>query len=369
VKVALVSEYYYPDVGGMPECVHNLARGLRARGHEAVILTGDFGSEDFDMDRPARVVRLGKSAVFYANGSVSRASVGWRLGARMREVLEDERFDVIHVHGPLFPTLPYLAIKHAPERSRLLGTLHTYFEQSTILKIIGGVVSGYLDALDGVTAVSDNAGRSVQRHFSQCRYRVIPNGVDLDWCAGGRRLPELDDDRVNFLFLGRLEPRNEVPRLLAAYAEARRKGPPMRLILVGDGPERKELERMVPADCRDEVVFAGTVLGGRPDYFASADVYCFTTRIGALPISLLEGMAAGLPVIAPGIEPVRKLLTDGVQGRVLPVDRPERLAEAMIELASDEEARHLMGRAARAAVEPLAWPKVVDMYMRAYDEL
>jgi len=367
VKIALVTEYYYPDVGGMPECVHNLARGLKARGHEPVIITGNFGSDDFDMDRPARIIRLGRSTVFFSNGSVSRASVGWRLGGRMRELLAQEKFDLIHVHNPLFPTLPYLAIKHAPTGSALVGTLHTYFD-SGIVRMISNILSGYLDALDGVTAVSDSAGQSVRRYFD-CRYQVIPNGVDLDWCTSGRRLDAYDDGRVNFLFLGRLEPRNEVPQLLAAFAEARREGPPMRLILLGDGPERADLQRMVPDDARGEVVFTGTVLGGRPDYFATADVYCFTTRIGALPISLLEGMAAGLPVIAPAIEPVRTLLQDGVQGRLTPLDHPERFAEAMVELASDEIARRRMGQAARLAVEPLAWPKVVDQYLRAYDEV
>jgi phosphatidylinositol alpha-mannosyltransferase len=368
MKIALVSEYYYPDVGGMPECVHHLARELAQRGHEPVVLTANFGNDHYDMDRPARIIRLGRSAMFWSNGSVSRASVGWRLGSKVRDVLEHEKFDLIHVHNPLFPTLPYLCIKHAPNRTRLLGTLHTYFD-SNIMKMVKSVIGGYLTALDGVTAVSDNAGRSVNRYYPDVRYRVIPNGVDLAWCASGRRLPQYDDDRVNFLFLGRLEPRNEVPRLLSAFMTARKKGPPMRLILVGDGPDRPDLERMVPPELLgDEVLFAGTVLGGRPDYFATADVYCFTTRIGALPISLLEGMAAGLPVIAPGIEPVAQLLKDRVQGRVLGLDDTDGFAGAMVELAGDEVARQRMGHAARAAVEPLAWPSVVDQYLRAYDD-
>lgn len=368
MKVALVSEYYYPDVGGMPECVHHLALGLKAMGHDPVILTANFGDEKHDMPPAPRVHRVGKSMVFFSNGSISRATVGFRLGARIREFLHDERFDVIHLHAPQWPMLPALCVREAPHESALVGTLHTFFDDNLVMRMLQKPLNDLFEALDAVTSVSDNAGRSMQRYIPDLRWTLIPNGVDLTWLGSGRKLPQFDDGKVNFMFLGRLEPRNEIPRLIEAFAMARAQREGIRLILVGDGPERKQLEGMVPEHARDSVVFVGQVLGDRPDYFASSHVYCFTTRIGAMPISLLEALGAGKAIIAPAIEPVRELCTPGKEGLIVPLDSVNGFADAVISLADDAVAREEMAKAALRTAQRFAWPRVVERYVQCYEQ-
>ena len=99
LRVALVSEYYYPDIGGMPEHVHQLGRSLVARGHSVTLITTEFpGHVELPVETPFEVVRLGRaSPPLITNGSLSLAAVGWGLRRRLRRLFVERRFDVIHV--------------------------------------------------------------------------------------------------------------------------------------------------------------------------------------------------------------------------------------------------------------------------------
>src|SRR5579872_6551077 len=102
MRIALVAEDYYPQVGGIAEHVHHLALELGARGHSVGVIGSHMaGAAEQDRTRPYAVHRIGRSVVIYANGGISRVTVGRRLGKNLEELLRAERFDVVHLHGPL----------------------------------------------------------------------------------------------------------------------------------------------------------------------------------------------------------------------------------------------------------------------------
>src|SRR5256886_4175594 len=105
MRIALVAEDYYPQLGGVPEHVHNLALQLNAWGHAATVVTSHMG--DY-RDAPF-VRRVGTSRVIYANGGVSRITTGWRLRRRLEQLFRAGRYDLVHVHGGLAPTLGLVA--------------------------------------------------------------------------------------------------------------------------------------------------------------------------------------------------------------------------------------------------------------------
>lgn len=375
LRVALVSEYYYPDLGGMPEHVHHLASELVRRGHAVTVVSTAFpdapplrpeGSLPFD------VVRIGRACrPLIANGSVSRAAVGLRLAESLAVLFARRRFDVIHVHAPIFPTLSLLAIRCAPPEAKLIGTLHTHFTDSRLLRLLRRPLQRYLDALDGLIAVSDSALESMRRVGFACDATVIPNGVDLDYWSSGRQRPDLRDGRTNLLVQARLEPRNRVRTVIAAL----RRLPPrwrdkVRLIVVGDGPER---ERLIAESAGLSVAFVGPQLSERHNFAASSDVYCFTAEIASHPMSLLEGMAAGLPVLAHDIDGVRELVSDGIEGFVLPLDDAESYAVALRRLLEAPELAKQMGQAAARRAAPFGWNRVTAaveaFYFSTADEI
>ena len=113
LRIALVAEDYYPQLGGVPEHVHHLALELNRRGHSVTVVTSRMRGPHRDAPLPV-VRRVGTSLVLYANGGVSRITVGWRLTHRLTELFRAGRFDMVHVHGGLAPTFGIVAPMGTP---------------------------------------------------------------------------------------------------------------------------------------------------------------------------------------------------------------------------------------------------------------
>src|SRR4051794_32713079 len=141
LRIALVTEYYYPHLGGVCEHVHFFAREARRRGHHVDIITSNLAGAE---EQP-NVIRVGRSQSVYANGSQARITIGLGLRREMRRVLRDGKYDVVHVHSPLTPVLPLLAIEEAD--CPVVGTFHTYFDKSKGYRLFNGFFQKRLDML------------------------------------------------------------------------------------------------------------------------------------------------------------------------------------------------------------------------------
>ena len=378
VKVALVTEFYYPHLGGVTEHVFHLARYLTARGHGVRVVTNHVSGAPRRADlEPViipegsfEVVRIGRGMPIDSNGSQSRVTIGFGLERKMRAALEG--VDLVHVQSPLFPMLPYLALKVARKRGLpTVGTFHTNFDGSAALRAFAAVIRSYSRAIDRGIAVSESAGRAVA-DFLTTPPLIIPNGVDVAaWSAGRPRAELVADGARNIVFLGRLDPRNDVDVLIAAFIQLADRVPDARLILVGDGPRRAEYEASVPPALASRVVFVGsqTSVEARASYLASAEVMAFTARIVSHPMALIEGMAAGRAVVAYDIEGVRELVTDGREGYKVPVSDVTALAAALCKVLGDDAHRRVMARLARARAAAFDWSVVAQRIEGVYTEL
>jgi phosphatidylinositol alpha-mannosyltransferase len=361
VRIGIFTEYYYPSIGGIQEHVFHFAREARRLGHTVKVVTSEMpdlqnGHRDDD------VIRIGASLPVYVNGGFGRVTCGRRVSGAVRDVLERERFDVVHVHAPLTPVLPLMAIHHAA--GPVVGTFHTHFHPGLLFRLMRGGLQRYLDRLDAALAVS-RACLSAFEDRLRADFRIIPNGVDVDMFSRGRRLRAYDDEKLNVLFVGRLEPRNGLDRVLAAFARAHRHIP-ARLLILGDGPLMPRYRAMVPEELEDDVVFAGRVLEDRPDWYATADVYCAPTRIASFGVTLLEAMAAGRPVLASDIDGYREVLQNGAEGELLPPDDPEAWARALVRLAHEPARAAAHGERGRATALRYAWPVVTRDILQVY---
>ena len=273
----------------------------------------------------------------------------------------------MHVHSPLFPVLPYLALKTARRLGlATVGTFHTHFAPRRALTALGSLIRAYAGALDRAIAVSPSAARSVRRFFGKAAppCEVIPNGVDFDaWSA----TPPTTSGRSTIVFLGRLDPRNDVEVLLDAFARVRLALPSAELLIVGDGPRRAALQASSPAG----VVFAGahSDVAARARLLATAQVMAFTARIVSHPMALLEGLAAGLPAVAYDIEGVRELVIEGRHGYKVPVGRADALAEALLRVLSDEPRRLAMAKEAQRQARRYDWSYVGERVEGVYESI
>ncbi|MBN1283090.1 MAG: glycosyltransferase family 4 protein [Proteobacteria bacterium] len=369
MKIGIVTEYFYPTLGGITENVYHFSRELMRLGHDFRIITGREGSPpEVDREIRERVIFVGRSTPVFFNASCGRVSFGTGLARKVRDILERERFDLIHLHSPLFPTLPQIANIQA--LSPAVGTFHT---------VLGGTDDIYyklyrerclrlLDRMDGRIAVSDCCAAELRGYFGR-EFDVIPNGVDVEWWAQGRPIERFADGKFNILFIGRPDRRNGLDVLINAFARIHRSNRDTRLIVVGDGPLAFHFHGIVPNDVRDAVLFEGAAHNRRPDYLASAHAFVFTPAIASFGITILEGMSGGRAMVASDIEAFRALVTHGESALLVPPGDEDALAAALERLIADGELRESLGATAALRVERYDWKRIAEMQLEYYKKV
>jgi phosphatidylinositol alpha-mannosyltransferase len=354
VRIAVVTEEFAPGFGGVREQVHHFAREARRLGHVVKVVTGDVRGAPPSGEGEADVIRIGASRPVLRGGVVTRVTGGTGTGAALREVLARERFDVVHVHAPLTPVLPLLALHHAT--GPVVGTFHAHARPGLVLRVARRMAQRYLDRLDATVAASRaSLGRLEGRLRGEVR--IVPGGVDAERFARGRRIPRFDDGKLNVLWIGRVEKRNGLPLMLAAFQRAWRQID-ARLLVVGEGPALRRVRASLPADLADDVVFAGRIDDERPDWYATADVVCATAQSPSEGITLLEGMAAGKPVLASDVPGYRDLLQHGREGELVAAADDGAWARAIVRLSREPVRAAAYGERGRMTAQRHAWPIV-----------
>jgi phosphatidylinositol alpha-mannosyltransferase len=362
VRIGIVAEQYYPEFGPVAEHVHHFAREARRLGHTVRIVTGGRRGAGSDEDAENDVIRIGDSHRVVRRGVTGRVTSGVRVGAELAELLRRERFDVVHVHAPLTPVLPILAVHHAT--GPVVGTFHAHTRPGLLFRLAKGAVERYLDRLDAVVAWSRAA---ITPPVGRARgdLRILPGGVDVERFSRGHRLRRLDDGRMNVLWVGRVERRNGLGVMLRAFERAS-KQIDARLIVVGDGPLLARHRAMVPRELQDDVLFAGRVLEDRPDWYATADVVCAPAQTPSGGVTLLEAMAAGKPVLASDVEGYRDVVQHGREGELLSPDDVAAWARALVRLAREPVRAAAYGERGRMTAQRHAWPAVAREILGLY---
>lgn len=367
MKILMVSETYYPYIGGISDHIYYLSRELRSLGHTVKILTSHFnGCEEFsDPD----VLRCGRSILIRANQSYSRITLSLRVLSRVRELLTDNHFDVVHIHGSLAPTLPILSIHFS--KGLNVFTFHASHGRSRAFKLFRPMLLPYFQKIDGLIAVSDAAQQAMDHHFPG-QYRLIPNGVDTDeFSPATRPATELADSRPTILFMGRFEPRKGLKYLLAALPEIQAAIPEVLLVIGGEGPIELFYRKLVPQELESNVLFAGKISNAdRPNYYAACDLFCSpATGNESFGIVLLEAMATGKPVVASNIAGYNRVITDGREGILVPPRDSQALARAAIQILKDKQRGAAMGAAGRERALHFSWPSIAREVETFYNEL
>lgn len=234
MKIALVSPYDFSCPGGVVTHINALSKEFRMRGHEVRIVAPI--SEDSAAFPPYLIKATGSVLPVPYGGAVARISLSPRIYRRVKRILRQEQFDVIHLHEPLSPTLSWWVLRHVgvSSESLVVGTFHAYQESSRGYAFGKPLFRRLLNRLDGRIAVSEAARDYVAQYFPG-RYVIIPNGIDLERFGGPqvRPLSPYMDGRLNILFVGRLDRRKGFTFLLRAFASVQAVLSEARLLVVG----------------------------------------------------------------------------------------------------------------------------------------
>jgi phosphatidylinositol alpha-mannosyltransferase len=354
VNVVIVCPYSWSVPGGVANHVSSLAGRLRDRGHTVEILA--------PADTPSAEIRsLGRSVGIPYNGSVARVAFGPRVALRTRRAMKRVRPDVVHVHEPFAPSAGMLALLTAA--APVVATFHSSAPESRAYKAAAPILRPLWRKIAVKIAVSEEARRTVERAFGPGA-RVIPNGIALERFAN-LTPPAGDNQRI--LFIGRLEPRKGAGILLDAFKGVAARVPEASLMFVGEGPERKALEREAAGL---DVAFHGRL---EHEELAAAlersAVLCAPSLGGeSFGIVLLEAMAAGRPVVASDIPGYAAVARDGIDALLVPPGDAAALASVLTALLRDPARARAMGVAGRERAARFSWDVVAGEVEQAYRE-
>jgi phosphatidylinositol alpha-mannosyltransferase len=374
MRIAIVSPYDFPYPGGVTKHITNLAESFRRQGHRVSIIAASSRALE---EIPSGVIRVSSFVVpVRYSGSVARISLLPWLAHRVRALLQRETFDVVHLHEPTTPTLPWAVTRHIRRLSpqtALVGTFHAYRESTSFpYSYVRPIFCRVINGLDERIAVSPAARDYISAYFPG-PYRIIPNGVDVT-LFGNASLPPLPQfsDGFNILFVGRLEPRKGFRYLIKAYARVKTALPQSRLLVVGPYtvadrlPFERELRRLGLSD----VHFIGYV----PDeelarYYQCSQVLCApSTGFESFGMVLLEAMAAGTPIVASNIDGYSNVVKHQREGLLVSPKDVVALGDALTYLLQQHELRREMGQRGQATAARYTWDQIADRVLDCYHE-
>jgi len=358
LRIAMVSPYSLTIPGGVQHQVLGLAREMRRMGHEVRVLGPCDGPPP-----EAFVTPLGNSLPTAANGSTAPLAPDPSAALRTLRALNDEAFDILHLHEPMAPgpTVTALMLRIAP----MVGTFHTSGDIAWYRRVRKGLE--WLGThLDHRVAVSESAREMAQRHIGGS-FEVLYNGIDIDTY---RQPGVVRETTPTVFFCGRHEPRKGLEVLLDAFLLL---PDDFRLWVAADGPRLQELRKRYGNDKKvaSRIEWLGQIAEhDKLNRLARASVFCAPSLRGeSFGLVLLEAMAAHTPVVASDIDGYRSVVQDSVNGVLVPPGDPAALAHALREVATSKALADRLATAGDERAEQLSMRRLAQRYLEIYREV
>jgi glycogen(starch) synthase len=364
----------FDPIGGMQNHTAELTRALDRRGVIQTVLTTRPPTAPYfqRLGDHARVIRLGLP--------IRRFRQLYGPQAAILAPILAARADVVHVHlGEDLAVLPIGAAAAKLHRLPLVLTVHTSLRhtlavgdlRSAVLKALGGQIERWGEhSADAVLVITPRLCRLlVSDSVDENRLHVIPPGVNPSLFDGSFEDPFSGVGRPRVLFVGRLAPQKGVGTLVEAAGLLEH--PSAQVLLVGEGPERKALERETERlGVDDRLRFEGFVTHDQlPAAMAHADMLVLPSLYEELGTVLLEAMQAGLPIVASETGGIPDVVEDGVNGLLVPPGDPEALARAIDRILSDGDLARRLSEGAHQRGKDYDWEVLAEHVLRVYQGL
>jgi len=349
LRVGICAPYDLGRHGGVNTLIRAQAAALRRLGHQVLV----FGASSAPL--PDGEVSLGPCVSIVIGDTETAFGLDPRSWWAAKRVLRTAMFDVVHVHEPLMPLPPWFVLWQAAVP--VIATFSTYrSEGHRWYPRFQGFFGRLMKRVHVRLAVSEAAKRTVAAHFPG-DYEVVPCAIDVErFAAPAPRPATMLPDWRHVLYVGRMEPRKGVDRLVRAMVTVQTRVPRAQLVIVGGGPGREDIE-MLARRLEVRVVFAGRVSDDDlPGYYQHADVVCSPALADeSFGIVLLEAMAAGRPIVATRIAGYAELLEGRGLARLVDTGDAPGLAREITSLLEDPDAARAIGARGAAAARDYDW--------------
>ncbi len=364
----------YPTYGGSGIVGSELGRDLASRGHNVHFISSVL---------PTRVTELGERVHFHEVEMMSyplfeHQPYDLALATKMATVARSEKLDLLHVHYAIPHSISAILARESIKQKRYVPVITTL--HGTDITLVGAdrsylPITRYgLQQSDGVTAVSRFLKRATIETFDFDEIEVIPNFI----CAlHYKRIPELPlrgelapNDEKLLVHVSNFRAVKRPIDCVEIFAKVRAQGEKVRLVMVGDGPERSAaFYRAEQLNVSDEVIFVGKQ-ANISDYLGVSDIFLLPSELESFGLAALEAQACELPVIATRIGGIPEVVNDGETGFLSDVGDVEKMTEDTLTLLRDEERSRAFGQRGRElAVERYSTEKIIPQYIAFYESV
>jgi len=361
------------DIGGAQEVVRTLVKFIARDGHQPVVCTFKDGPLRQEIERlgiPVEILPDRRHSILVPHKFILEI---FRIRRELIRLVRKYQIDIIQTH--LLQGLDFLVatLHFLEKRPSIYWTIHNYnfmlqrddlprFQWLLRPKRFAYrlLYSLFTPWIDGVIAVSGEVKEAITQTIGpkiKHKTMVICNGVDLDRYQRpvNKQLIQktlcLAEDAQLMLVVAMLKEQKGHRYLIDAAAKVVPQFPDLYILLVGDGILMKELQAQTKAlGLEKQILFLGT-REDIPDLLAGSDFFVLPSLWEGLPMSLIEAMAAGLPIIATEVSGSKQVMVPGVTGLLIPPGDSQKLAEAIVEILSHPQQATEMGRAAQQRVE------------------
>jgi glycosyltransferase involved in cell wall biosynthesis len=348
MKIAILVNLFPPKwLAGTEIATYYIAEHLAQHGHEVHVITSlDEGLPEKSCEKGFHIHRLPRVRIRFVG-----VLAFW---VDIVRTLQKIKPDIVHAQsfGSGMPALLSNRLLKIPYVIYGRGSdvyLPDWFTKLT--------AKGILKNASTVIALTEHMKDAMQAIYSR-DIIVVPNGINLNEVA--EKETEGGNPSKRVLFVGRLHPVKGVQYLLGAMKMVHQELPEAKLILVGDGEEREHLENLTDSlGIRGCVEFAGRVPHDRvQDYMNRAEVFVLPSLSEGFPVTILEAMACGLPVVATRVGGIPDIIEDGTNGYLVDARDQEQIAEALLRVLQDKMLQKIMSNNNRKSAEKYRWDTV-----------
>jgi glycosyltransferase involved in cell wall biosynthesis len=363
MQICLVSEHYHPHVGGIEHHVAGLGKGLSDLGHKVTVVTPNPGPETVD-GIPVRRVRVPLVPVV----NIPYTPLGI---LPLEDLLRSGSYDLVHCHhsivSPGVACAAYLAQRMG---TPTVVTFHSLLDGYSQAFRLLNALSGWSRWPAVFTAVSTGVAAGLQSVLPNREIPILPCGVNEEfWRTSTGKGPEgREVVLVSTLRLARRKRPLALIQMVARLREALPEGFPLRVRIIGGGPERRKVERSIASLGLEEMV----ELTGEMDHegireaYARASVFVQPSEEESFGLAALEARAAGLPVVARRGSGLAGFIREGENGFL--ADSDEEMIAFLLQLLSNDALCEQISFTNRTTRPPMSWPQVLDCHMEAYSE-
>jgi glycosyltransferase involved in cell wall biosynthesis len=373
LNIAVVTETYPPDINGVAHTLSKIVDGLRVRGHVIWLVRPRQQTAQVpnSQDGFKEVLVRGLPIPFYR-----QLRLGLPAKRELLRLWALQRPDIVHIatEGPLGWSALQAARKlKLPISTDFRTNFHAYSHHYGVGWLRGAILA-YMKKFHNAAQTTMVPTTQLQRELAASGFKrlaVVPRGIDTHLFSPAHRSAALrskwgaDDKTRVLLYVGRLAVEKNLGLVIQSYRSLKLQHPDTKLVLVGDGPMRAELEQK-----HADIVFAGFRTGeDLAQHYASADIFAFASKTETFGNVTIEAMASGLAVVAFRHAAAGELITSGVNG-VLADPLHERSFEVAINgLLEDSTLVHAMGVKAALRARALGWPAVVEQTESIFEKI